>query len=441
MFMMSESTRKEMESFPDGTLIEPWFYEVQIPEISDLGKPYVLTDYGIRDDGRVYTEAIQAVIDRAAAEGGGVVVVPPGTFVSGALFFKQGVHLSVQTGATLKGSDDPADYPQVLTRIEGQMREYSAALINAEGLDGFVMLGGGTIDGNGLEIWKACWARWEHVGGITTNTDAQRARLVFLSHCSNVLMANVTLQNSQFWTTHLYKSNHIKILNCRFFSPAEPVAAPSTDAIDIDVCTDVLVKGCHLETNDDTVVLKGGRGPWADTLPENGANERVIIEDCEYGFCHGCLTCGSESIHDRNIILRRVKLAGAARLLWMKMRPDTPQHYEYIHVEQVEGRVKEFLRIYPWDQFYDLQDRPDQPLSYADHVSIRNCSCTCDTFFNVLADTEQYRLSDFVMENLHITARVDGRTGNQVENLVCTGVEVLPSTEPESTWHEVKGFQ
>lgn len=62
--------------------------------------------------------------------------------------------------------------------------------------------------------------------------------------------------------------------------------APSTDAIDIDVCTDVLVKNCRMEVNDDAVVLKGGKGPWADMLQENGISERVIIEDCVYGFCH-----------------------------------------------------------------------------------------------------------------------------------------------------------
>lgn len=129
---------------------------------------------------------------------------------------------------------------------------------------------------------------------------------------------------SHFWTTHLYKCNHVKYLNCYIFSPAYPIKAPSTDAIDIDVCTDVLVKNCYLEVNDDSVVLKGGKGPWADQVADNGSNERIIIEDCTYGFCHGCLTCGSESVHNRNIIMRRIKVAEGKNLLWLKMRPDTP---------------------------------------------------------------------------------------------------------------------
>lgn len=95
-------------------------------------------------------------------------------------------------------------------------------------------------------------------------------------HCSNVLVTGLNLQNAHFWTNHLYQCDHVKYLNCRIYSPASPIKAPSTDAIDIDVCHDVLVKNCYLEVNDDSIVLKGGKGPWADTAPENGINDRAL---------------------------------------------------------------------------------------------------------------------------------------------------------------------
>ena len=301
------------------------------------------------------------------------------------------------------------------------------------------MCGPGTIDGNGLKAWRACWLRWKWGGG--GNKEEQRPRLVYLSNCKNVLIADLRLQNSHFWTTHIYKCDHVKYLNCQIYSPAGPVPAPSTDAIDIDVCTDVLVKGCYMEVNDDSVVLKGGKGPWADTQPENGINERILVEDCVYGFCHGCLTCGSESVHNRNILMRRIKIKGAARLLWLKMRPDTPQRYEYITVEQIEGRVKEFLKIYPWTQFFDLKDRKDRPLSYADHITMRECDCVCDTFFDVIADEEQYLLTDFTLKDLRIRARVDNFSEDKLRSVVYENVQVEESTEPAENWHEVKGFQ
>ena len=162
-----------------------------------------------------------------------------------------------------------------------------------------------------------------------------------------------------------------------------PVKAPSTDGVDIDVCANVLIKNCYISVNDDAVALKGGKGPWADKDESNGGNYNIIIEDCNYGFCHSALTFGSESIYDRNIILRRCKVNEANRLLWLKMRPDTPQKYEYILVEDITGNANHFLYIKPWTQFFDLKDRKDIPLSYSDHLTMRNIDFECETFFNV----------------------------------------------------------
>ncbi len=413
-----------IEFFPDKTPIPEWFYNTDIPELKDMGTQYVLTQYNILDDGKIHTQEIQALINTAHENGGGVIVVPAGTYMTGSLFFKQGVHLYVAEGGVLKGSDDISDYEVRMTRIEGETCPYFTALINADGIDGFTMFGPGTIDGNGLRSWKAFWLRrkWNNK---CTNKDEQRPRLVYISNCKNVLIANLHLINSHFWTTHIYKCDHVKYLNCYIFSPVKPVRAPSTDAIDIDVCTDVLVKNCYLEVNDDSVVLKGGKGPWADTAEENGSNERIIVEDCVYGFCHGCLTCGSESIHNRNIIVRRIKVGTGNNLLWLKMRPDTPQHYEYITIENVEGRITNFININPWTQFFDLKGREDIPLSYAEHITMRNCKCECTTYFNVKKDESQYRLSDFELENLEIKAENDGFDKDAINNISVKNVLIL----------------
>ncbi len=409
--------------FPDGTPIDDWFCDAKVPQLSQLGQRYVLTDYGILDDGRVHTQEIQSLIDEAAENGGGVIVVPGGTYLTGALFFRQGVNLYISGGGTLKGSDDISDYPVTDSRIEGESCKYFAALINADGLDGFTVCGKGTIDGNGLRSWKAFWIRREWNPNCT-NKDEQRPRLIFLSNCRNVTIAGLNLQNSHFWTNHLYKCSRVKYIGCRIFSPQKPVPAPSTDAVDIDVCSDVLIKDCYLEVNDDSVVLKGGKGPWADSAPENGSNERIIVEDCTYGFCHGCLTCGSESVHNRNIIVRRLKIDRAVNLLWFKMRPDTPQLYEYIMLEDVSGIVKHFIDIHPWTQFYDLKGRADTPLSYAENITVKNCSVDCDVYFSVEPNEAQYRLSDFTFENLNITANESGFNESAVRNMKTSDISV-----------------
>lgn len=415
----------QKEFFPDGTPIDAWFYETDTPTLDSMGQQYVVTDYGIFDDGRIHTEAFQALIDRVDANGGGVVVVPAGTYMIGSVYFKQGVHLYVAAGGVLKGSSDIADYDLCMTRMEGETCRYFAALINADGVDGFTMFGPGTIDGNGLKSWRAFWLRrsWNPQ---CTNKDEQRPRLVYLSNCRNVCIAGLRLQNAHYWTTHLYKCHHVKYLGCAIYSPKAPVRAPSTDAIDIDVCTDVLVKDCYMEVNDDAVALKGGKGPWADTLEENGMNERILIEDCHYGFCHGCLTCGSESIHNRNVILRRIQVDSGYNLLWLKLRPDTPQHYEHILVEDVTGTVINFLNCYRWTQFFDLKGRTDLPISCAEQVTMRRCKGKCDCFFAVEKKDEQYILRDFTFEDLTLETQDAQWHDEVVEHLRMERVNLLP---------------
>ncbi len=392
---------KDRERFPDGTPIDPWFYDHGVPAPPSLGKIWDLRALGVPEDGGVHTAEIQAIIDRAAAEGGGVLTVPPGVWKTGALFFRQGVHLWVQEGATLLGSDDISDYPLMESRIEGQSCLYFSALINARGLKGFTMTGPGAIDGNGLRSWKSFWLRrkWNP---DCTNKDEQRARLVFLQDCEDVRVAHLTLRNSQFWTNHLYRCRRVRYLGNRITSPHAPVAAPSTDALDLDVCEDVLVRDCYIDVNDDAVVLKGGKGPWADTAPENGANERILVEDCQYNFSHGCLTCGSESIHNRNILLRRIQVASCYNMFWLKLRPDTAQHYEYILAEDIRGSVDTFMTIHPWTQFFDLQGRTDLPKSRADHITVRRCQIECGTAFHVTPDEDHYLLSGFTLEDLDL---------------------------------------
>ena len=397
-------SNKLIETFPDGTKIDEWFYDTPTVDIESLGKKYVVTDYSILSDGNVYTKKLQQLIDDISSNGGGVVVIPKGEFLTGAIWFKQGVNLYLEDGAILKASDNVADYPVCDTRIEGESCKYFPALINADGLNGFTICGEGVIDGNGENSWKAFWKRREW-NPACTNKDEQRARLVFISKSSNVTISNVRLQNSQFWTCHLYKCSKVKVLNCSIFAPKAPVPAPSSDAIDLDVCSDVLVKGCYMEVNDDGVVLKGGKGPWADQSPDNGINERILVEDCKYGFCHSVLTCGSEAIHNNNVLVRRIKLDGAWQLLHLKLRPDTPQHYENIKLEKIDGRLTgSFINANPWTQFFDLKGRTDKPISIVENVIFEDCNVECEVFFNASRDDDKYKLKNFSLKNVKVLA-------------------------------------
>ena len=172
-YALASSAKKEL--WPDGSTMDAFFSNTSKVDIAALGKQYIITDYGVKNDSSLMqTDEIQAVIDRCAGEGGGVIVIPDGTFLSGSLFFKQGTNLYVK--GRIKGSDRIRDFRLLQTRIEGQTLQYFAALINADGLDGFCIMGDGAkldwketpsetgisvpsscIDGNGFNYWEEFW--------------------------------------------------------------------------------------------------------------------------------------------------------------------------------------------------------------------------------------------------------------------------------------------
>lgn len=426
----AKGKKVQPELWPDGTPIPAWFSDTSRVDVSTLGKKYVVTNYGVKNySEQVQTEKLQAVINLAASQGGGVIVIPRGFVVSGSLFFKKGTHLLIEENGELRGSDRIRDFKLVKTRMEGQTLNYFAALVNADDNDGFTITGPGTINGNGQAYWEEFWIRRQYNKNCT-NLEAMRPRNVYISNSKNVTVQDVRIINSPFWTNHLYKCENVRYLGCYIFAPFDNVTpvdpkrgAPSSDAIDIDVCKNVLISGCYMSVNDDAVVLKGGKGTWADKDPNNGPCENIIVTDCTYGKVHGCMTLGSESIHDKNVIMRRCTVKDATRVLWLKMRPDTPQYYEYVRVEDFKGNCGSFLVVRPWTQFFKPENREDMPLSQCNNIYFRNINMDCKNFFDV-GTSDKYRLKDFTFENINVTDQKKAFKPEIIENCTVKNVQI-----------------
>ena len=113
-------------------------------------------DFGAVGDGQTLnTAALQAAIDACAARGGGTVYLPAGRYLTGALFFRDHITLHLDAGATLLGSQDPADYPIISNRWEGVEQLTYAPLLAGSGLENITITGRGTIDGQGDPWWRA----------------------------------------------------------------------------------------------------------------------------------------------------------------------------------------------------------------------------------------------------------------------------------------------
>jgi alpha-L-rhamnosidase len=369
-------------------------------------KDFPVTDFGATaNDATLDTAAIQQAIDAASAAGGGRVVVAGGVIRSGSLFLKPGVEFHVEKGATLLGSNRLEDYPWGPTRIEGKRQEWRLALLNGTGLDGVRLSGGGVIDGNGILFWAAFWQRRKE-NPKCTNLEVERPRLVFLDSCRDVRIEGLTFRDSGFWNLHLYRCRDVVIDGVTITAPnSGNIRGPSTDGIDLDSCRDVVVRRTHISVGDDCIALKGTKGPHADQDADSPPVENILIEDCTFGDGAGLVTCGSEATVVRSVTVRRCKVTGANNVLSLKLRPDTPQRYEDILIEDIElavptgGRV---LRVQPWSQFFDLAGA-EPPRSVVRRVTVRNVHGQIGAVGTLLTH-ERATIEDFTLENIDVRA-------------------------------------
>lgn len=254
-----------------------------------------VTEYGAVADGvTLATAAIQAAIDACAEAGGGVVTFEPGTYRTGAIFVKSNVHLRVDEGVTLIGSQRDEDYPILWTRVAGIEMEWPAALINVNGQRNVKISGGGTIDGDGRKWWDLYWdmrrndyeprgLRW------AVDYDARRVRLMVISESSDVTIENLHLRRSGFWTVQVVYSEHVTVDGVM----VRDNGGPSTDGVNIDSSRWVLVQNADIDNNDDTICLKAGRD--ADGLRVNRPTEYVVIRHNTSRRGGGVISFGSET--------------------------------------------------------------------------------------------------------------------------------------------------
>lgn len=259
------------------------------------GARYVISGHGAVGDGKtVNTAAIQRLIDRCAAAGGGVVVVPKGTYLSGSIFLKQGVSLHLEREAVLKGSQNTNDYPWIATRIAGLEMKWPAALVNADGVTNLVVSGEGTIDGSGERWWREYWeARKREEGDVDPHFKVARPRLIHIIRSHNVVVRDVLLRDPAFWNLQLTYCDGVEVSNLTVRAVGKGVRAASSDGIDIDSTRNVRITGCDIECDDDGISLKAGRD--ADGLRVNRPTENVVIRDCRVGPAAGLVALGSET--------------------------------------------------------------------------------------------------------------------------------------------------
>jgi len=269
-----------------------WVKQVGARQSPSLPTVFLANAYGAAGNGATNsTRAIQKAIDACAKAGGGIVSFKAGSYVTGSIFLKSNVHLRVDKAVTLLGSQEDADYPLIWTRVAGIEMKWPAALINVNDQKNVKISGAGTIDGRGQKWWDKYWQlrlegdelRW------AADYDAQRVRLMVVWQSSDVTVENLSLKRSGFWTVQVVYSDHVTVDGAKISDNQ----GPSTDGVDIDSSSYVLVQNCDIDDNDDDICLKAGRD--SDGLRVNRPTEYIVVRNNIARHGHGILSFGSET--------------------------------------------------------------------------------------------------------------------------------------------------
>lgn len=274
-----------------------WVGKVGAKEFVYTGKLFCVNNYGLISDTITNTAPIiQKAIDDCASKGGGIVYFKPGVYVSGSIFIKSNVHLRIDKGVTILGSQQFSDYPDIDTRVAGIEMKWPAALINFLQVKNASISGEGIVNARGKFCWDKYWQMRKEYDekGLRwiVDYDVKRVRTVLVQRSSDITVKGLTYKNAGFWTIQLLYSDHVTVKGV-VIKNNEDGSGPSTDGVDVDSSSWVLIENCDIDCNDDNFCLKAGRD-W-DGLRVNRPTEYVVIRKCIARRGAGLVTLGSET--------------------------------------------------------------------------------------------------------------------------------------------------
>lgn len=385
---------------------------------------------------------LQQAIDSCSLSGGGRVVVSKGTYhLNGNIVLKSGVDLHLQAGACLLFSGKADDFlPEVLTRWEGTELYGHSPMIYAYHAENIAITGKGIIDAQGGREF-APWSQFEA-------TDRDRLRemgeklvpvkervfgkgtilrpscIQFLG-CSRILVKDVIIKNSPFWTIHPVYCDNVIVRGVTIDSHY-----PNNDGCDPESTSNVLIENCIFRTGDDAVAIKAGRD--ADGRRIGRASRNIVIRNCLFNSdCNG-LCIGSEmSGGVENVYMDNIRIGIVKNAIYFKSNRDRGGYIRNVQVNNItvehsKGAILRFETNY-------FGFRGGKYASQYENFQIRNVEAISSDNYAIFMDGyEEKPIKDIVIENFRVQKAVYPYYLRCTENIRLKNAYVNGQSLPQS---------
>jgi polygalacturonase len=422
---------------------------VESPSFPD--RIYDVRSFGAVGDGlTLNTEAFRQAIGCCHQEGGGVVCIPAGNWLTGPLHLLGNVNLHLEQGALVRFSTHPADYlPVVFTRWEGVECYNFSPLVYARDCENVAVSGKGVLDGQGQAWWH--WKKLQEAAATTlydaefegmpvaerifgTEEAALRPQFLQMVHCRDVLVEGVTFVNGPMWTVHPVYCENVLIRGITVRSEG-----PNTDGLNPDSCRNVLIEGCSFHTGDDCIAINSGMNEdgWRVARP----CENIVIRDCEMSEGHGAVAIGSGmSGGVRNVYVRDCRFRGGDQGIRLKSMRGRGGFVEGVHVEDIH-MVNLRQEAIVLSMFYGSStaaSRSAAPPAFRD-INIRDVTCESVGTAMSIHGLPEEPIERVVLEDLSLHA-VEGIRCQHAVDLTFNRVRGTVQKEPHFSATNVRGL-
>jgi len=384
-----------------------------------------LKDFGgVGDRGATLnTDAFKKALAAVNAAGGGMLVVPEGTYFTGPFDLGSNTNLHLEAGAVILFSPKFDDY-----KMEGNSGRYRP-LIQVANVHDVLVSGTGTINGNG-EAWWPEARRFKAVANAKHASGNTSPRPVMLSFrgCQRIRVEGVTLTNSPVFNLVQNACQDVTVEGIKILNPS---IAPNTDGIDPKDCQRVLISHCYIDTGDDNVALGGSGG-----LRE----EDILVTDCTFLHGHGCSIGSGTGSGVRNMIVRRCTFDGTdtgVRFKSGRGRGGLVENVTYEDLTMKNVGVVIGVTSYYANTTIDaaLAEDKAQPVTATTpqwrNITVRNVTATAGrTRAGLIAGLPEMPVENMTLENITIEAPTGLRIAN-TKGITLHNVHIKAATGPD----------